>query len=108
MSSSNPANMIPKYGRTTMQCNRDIKSGKSGPLNSNQAVRKFYRSRLEQNHNAASVERHMDTKDAGHIIARNKGGKDTASNYMIEDRSDNRSHGDARIKRSEMKKAGRL
>jgi hypothetical protein len=49
----------------------------------------------------------MNNKDAGHIVARNCGGKNAASNYMWEDRHNNRAHGDAPISLAEQKKAGR-
>jgi len=99
---------VPKYGAASIAFNRKLKNG-DVEANSNPAFRRALKTHYEDwGKNRASVERHMDRKDAGHIVARNKGGKDTASNYMLEDRHDNRAHGDTRIKRSEMKKAGRL
>jgi hypothetical protein len=99
---------IPKYGSASIAFNRKLKNGEI-EVNSNRAFRNALRTHYEDwGLSSGSVERHMDHKDAGHIKARNKGGKDTTSNYMLEDRHDNRAHGDAPIKRSEMKKAGRI
>ena len=75
---------------------------------SNQAFRNAARTHYDEwGLSRASAERHMDNKDAGHIVAKNKGGKNTASNYMWEDRSDNRAHGDTRIRASQERAAGR-
>jgi hypothetical protein len=99
---------VPKYGAASVAINRKIKNGEAGNLNSNQAVRGFARSEYEaMGKSRASVDRHMDRKDAGHRVARNNGGKNTASNYMWEDRHDNRAHGDTRIRASQERAAGR-
>jgi hypothetical protein len=50
----------------------------------------------------------MKKKDTGHIIAKDCGGRNTACNYMWEDRHNNRAHGNKPITKEEMKKAGRL
>ena len=106
MSSPNPRN-VPKYGAASIAFNRDLKNGKV-VANSNQAVRDGARANYEEHGlSRASIERHMDRKDAGHRVAQNKGGKNTASNYMWEDRSDNRAHGDTRIRASQERAAGR-
>ncbi len=96
------------YGKCSIAINRGIRNGDAGILNNNQAVRDYaYNTYREMGLTSRQANAHMDRKDAGHIIARNCGGQNTASNYMWEDRHDNRAHGDARIKMSEMKRAGR-
>ena len=97
-----------KYGAHSYAINQGIKGGDAGKLNNNQAVRDYaYKKYKEMGLTTKQANARMDHKDAGHIIARNCGGQNTASNYMWEDRHDNRAHGDARIKASEMKRAGR-
>lgn len=97
-----------KYGAHSYAINQGIKGGDAGKLNNNQAVRDYaYNKYKEMGLTTKQANARMDHKDAGHIIARNCGGQNTASNYMWEDRHDNRAHGDARIKASEMKRAGR-
>jgi hypothetical protein len=97
-----------KYGAYSYAINQGIKGGDAGKLNNNQAVRDYaYNKYKEMGLTTKQANARMDHKDAGHIIARNCGGQNTASNYMWEDRHDNRAHGDARIKASEMKRAGR-
>ena len=91
-----------------MAINRKIKNGQAGTLNNNQAVRNFARSEYEaRGMSTASVQHHMDGKDAGHRVAQHNGGKNCASNYMWENRHDNRAHGDTRIRASQEKAAGR-
>lgn len=97
-----------KYGAHSYAINQGIKGGDAGKLNNNQAVRDYaYNKYKEMGLTTKQANARMDRKDAGHIIARNCGGQNTASNYMWEDRHDNRAHGDDRIKASEMKRAGR-
>ena len=97
------------YGKYSYAINQGIKGGDAGRLNNNQAVRDYaYNKYKEMGLTTKQANARMDRKDAGHIIARNCGGQNTASNYMWEDRHDNRAHGDARIPRAEMKRAGRL
>jgi hypothetical protein len=96
------------YGKYSIAINQGIRSGDAGRLNNNQAVRDYaYNTYKEMGLTSRQANAHMDRKDAGHIVARNCGGQNTASNYMWEDRHDNRAHGDDRIKVSEMKRAGR-
>jgi hypothetical protein len=96
------------YGKYSIAINRGIRNGDAGILNNNQAVRDYaYNTYREMGLTSRQANAHMDRKDAGHIIARNCGGQNTASNYMWEDRHDNRAHGDDRIKVSEMRRAGR-
>lgn len=96
------------YGQYSIAINHGIRDGDAGRLNNNQAVRDYaYNKYKEMGLNSREAHERMDHKDAGHIIARNCGGKNTASNYMWEDRHDNRAHGDAKIPMSEMRKAGR-
>lgn len=97
-----------KYGAHSYAINQGIKGGDAGKLNNNQAVRDYaYNKYKEMGLTTKQANARMDRKDAGHIIARNCGGQNTASNYMWEDRHDNRAHGDDRIKASEMRRAGR-
>lgn len=103
-----PTQNIPKYGPSSIAINNKIKNGQAGILNNNRAVRNFAHGEyIARGHAPASVQRHMDNKDAGHRVAQHKGGKNTASNYMWEDRTDNRAHGDARIRASQERIAGR-
>jgi hypothetical protein len=96
------------YGKYSIAINQGIRSGDAGRLNNNQAVRDYaYNTYKEMGLTSRQANAHMDRKDAGHIVARNCGGQNAASNYMWEDRHDNRAHGDDRIKVSEMKRAGR-
>ncbi len=97
------------YGEYSKAINQGIKTGEAGELKNNQAVRDYaYNKYKEMGLNTRQAHDRMDRKDAGHIIAKHYGGQNTASNYMWEDRHDNRAHGDARIPRVEMKRAGRL
>jgi hypothetical protein len=97
-----------KYGAYSIAINQGIRSGDAGRLNNNQAVRDYaYNTYREMGLTSRQANAHMDRKDAGHIVARHCGGQNTASNYMWEDRHDNRAHGDDRIKASEMRRAGR-
>ena len=96
------------YGKETYDINQGIKKGDAGKLPNNQAVRnyaerKYYGSGLTM----AQVKERMARKDAGHIVARNCGGKNTAGNYMWEDRHNNRAHGDKPISKEELKRGGR-
>ena len=97
-----------KYGSTSILINKNIRDKRTGDLPNNQAVREYARGMYElEGLNEAEVKERMDKKDAGHIRSVKKGGKNCASNYMWEDRHDNRAHGDAPISRKEMKRAGR-
>lgn len=99
-----------KYGAYSQAINRGIRDleGK-GLLKNNQAVRNYAHDKYrEMGLNERQAQARMQNKDAGHIISRNHGGANTASNYMWEDRHDNRAHGDATIKKAEMRRAGRL
>tara|TARA_B110000285_G_C14901097_1_gene503311 strand:+ start:272 stop:571 length:300 start_codon:yes stop_codon:yes gene_type:complete len=96
------------YGLHSIAINQCIKNGDAGNLINNQAVRKYaYDQYKDRGLNTPQANARMDRKDAGHIIAKNCGGQNKASNYMWEDRHDNRAHGDAKIKRSEQIKGGR-
>ena len=96
------------YGKYSIAINNGIKAGDAGKLNNNQAVRNYaYNKYKDMGLNTPQANERMNNKDAGHIIARNCGGKNTASNYMWEDRHNNRAHGDAQINLAEQKKAGR-
>jgi len=96
------------YGEHTKAINRGIRNGDAGELKNNQAVRNYaYDKYREMGLNDQQAHAHMDRKDAGHIKARNHGGQNVASNYMWEDRHDNRAHGDVTIAKAEMKRAGR-
>jgi hypothetical protein len=90
------------YGKESHAINEGIKGGDAG-------VRKYAQGMYKESGlTNAQIKSRMAQKDAGHIIAKNCGGKDSASNYMWEDRHNNRAHGDAPITKEEMKKAGRL
>ena len=96
------------YGKYSIAINKGIRDGDAGKLNNNQAVREYaYNKYKEMGLNTKQAQARMDNKDAGHIIARNCGGKNTASNYMWEDRHDNRAHGDDKIQIKELKRGGR-
>lgn len=96
------------YGQYSIAINQGIKNGNAGNLNNNQAVRNYaYNQYKDMGLNTPQANARMDRKDAGHIVARNCGGQNKASNYMWEDRHDNRAHGDAKIKLSEQRKGGR-
>ncbi len=96
------------YGVYSIAINNGIRDGDAGKLHNNQAVRDYaYNKYREMGLNDRQAHAHMDKKDAGHILARNCGGKNSAGNYMWEDRHDNRAHGDDRIKNQELKKGGR-
>jgi hypothetical protein len=96
------------YGTHSIAINRRI-ANENPTLNNNQAVRKFAVDHYKQHAGLNTIQANDRAahKDAGHIVARNCGGQNKASNYMWEDRHDNRAHGDAKIKMSEMKRAGR-
>ena len=97
------------YGKESHAINEGIKGGDAGKLKNNQAVREYAHDKYEEaGLTAAQIKSRMDAKDAGHIVAKNCGGKNSASNYMWEDRHDNRAHGDDPVTKAEMKKAGRL
>ena len=96
------------YGKESYAINQGIKGGDAGKLKNNQAVREYAHNKYkEAGLTNTEINNRMAHKDAGHIIAKNCGGKNSASNYMWEDRHDNRAHGDAPITKTEMKKAGR-
>ena len=95
------------YGKYSVAINRGI-AAENPTLNNNQVVRKYAMDKYkEMGLNTIQANNRADRKDAGHIVAQNCGGQNKASNYMWEDRHDNRAHGDAKIKMSEMKRAGR-
>jgi hypothetical protein len=97
------------YGKYSVNINEGIKNGDAGKLKNNQAVRDYaFQKYKEMGLTTKQANLHMDKKDAGHIISRNCGGKNTASNYMWEDRHNNRAHGDAKISKEELKRGGRL
>lgn len=97
-----------RYGNLTQVINQKIKNGGAPSFNKNKDVRDFalqeYKaSGLKKN----EIKKRMNNKDAGHIIAKNKGGKNNNKNYMWEDRHANRAHGDEPIRDSAMMRAGR-
>jgi hypothetical protein len=97
------------YGKESHAINEGIKGGDAGKLKSNQDVRKYAQGVYKDaGLTSAQIKSRMAQKDAGHIIAKNCGGRDSASNYMWEDRHNNRAHGDDPVTKAEMKKAGRL
>jgi len=97
------------YGKESHAINEGIKGGDAGKLKSNQDVRKYAQGVYKESGlTNAQIKSRMAQKDAGHIIAKNCGGRDSASNYMWEDRHNNRAHGDEPVTKAEMKKAGRL
>ena len=97
------------YGKESHAINEGIKGGDAGKLKSNQDVRKYAHGVYKESGlTNAQIKSRMAHKDAGHIVAKNCGGKDSASNYMWEDRHNNRAHGDDPVTKAEMKKAGRL
>jgi hypothetical protein len=97
-----------KYGPVSIQINRGIRDGKAGSLNNNNAVRNYAKAQYQQaGYSKQHLQNHMDRKDAGHIKAKNTGGQNKATNYMWEDRHDNRAHGDTRITKSTLKQGGR-
>jgi len=98
-----------KYGKISTMINNDIRDQKAGPLKSRQAVRNYAQSKYEQaGLTSKQVATRMSKKDAGHQVSKQCGGRDSASNFMWEDRHDNRSHGSKPITKEEMKRAGRL
>ena len=97
------------YGKESNMINEGLKGGNAGKLNNNQAVRNYaYNVYKDAGLTNTQIKDRMAHKDAGHIIAKNCGGKNSASNYMWEDRHNNRAHGDDPITMAEMKKAGRM
>ena len=97
------------YGKESNMINEGLKGGNAGKLNNNQAVRNYaYNVYKDAGLTNTQIKDRMAHKDAGHIIAKNCGGKNSASNYMWEDRHNNRAHGDDQITMAEMKKAGRM
>ncbi len=84
------------YGIYSIAINNGIRDGDSGKLH--------YAKYREMGLNDRQARARMDKKDAGHILARNNGGRNTAGNYIWEDSHDNRAH---RIKIQELKKACR-
>ena len=96
------------YGTLSIAINRRI-ANENPTLNNNKDLRKFAINHYKQNGGLTTIQANNRAahKDAGHIVSRNHGGQDKASNYMWEDRRNNRAHGNATIKMSEMKKAGR-
>jgi len=99
-----------KYGEYTIKINRGVKAleGKN-IINSRRDFRKHAHDQfIKMGLTEKQAQAHMKKKDAGHIVSVDHGGKDTASNLWLEDRHDNRSHGAATVKRSELKRGGRL
>lgn len=97
------------YGKYSVNINEGIKNGDAGKLNNNQAVRDYaFQKYKEMGLTTKQANQRMEKKDAGHIISRNCGGKNAASNYMWEDRHNNRAHGDAKITKEELQRGGRL
>jgi len=97
------------YENYSIKINNGIRDGNAGVLNNNGAVRNYARTKYaEMGLNSTQINQRMDNKDAGHIRAKNVGGQNRASNYMWEDRHDNRAHGDSRITKSALKRGGRL
>jgi hypothetical protein len=96
------------YGAQTKIINNKIKNGGAPKLHNNNAVRAFaYNEYKKCGLSSPVIKQRMDQKDAGHIKAKNKGGKNTNSNYMWEDRYANRAHGDKCIDLAAAKRAGR-
>jgi len=96
------------YDLFSKKINRAIRDEKP-TLHNNQAVRKFAVNKYKDlGLNTPQANERAANKDAGHILARNHGGKNTASNYMWEDRHDNRAHGDKTITNSQLKAGGRV
>ena len=96
------------YGKYSIAINNGIRDGDAGRLPNNQAVRNYAHDQYRaMGLNERQAQARMNHKDAGHIVARNQGGQNAASNYMWEDRHDNRAHGDTRINNQEMKRGGR-
>jgi hypothetical protein len=96
------------YGMLSVMINNKIKTGNTPQLNNNNAVRNFaYNEYKGAGLKKKEIQQRMDHKDAGHIKAKNNGGKNTNSNYMWEDRHANRAHGDETVHASVMQRAGR-
>ncbi len=96
------------YGKESHAINEGIKGGDIGKVHSRREVRNYAHGVYKDaGLTEAQIKSRMANKDVGHIIAKNCGGRDSASNFMWEDRHDNRAHGDAPITKAEMKKAGR-
>ena len=91
--------IVSSLGANKLEVLESLKSAKSGIA--------FSEKYKEMGLNTIQANNRGERKDAGHIVAQNCGGQNKASNYMWEDRHDNRAHGDAKIKMSEMKRAGR-
>lgn len=97
-----------KYGSATRSVNRDLDQGKVGAKN-NRHIRQAYEKKLEKHgHTPSEIGTRMKQKDAGHLTARNKGGKNEDANYMVEDRHDNRAHKDKPVPLGEQLRAGRI
>jgi hypothetical protein len=95
------------YELFSKRINRAIRDEKPD-LPNNQAVRKFAVDKYKVfGLNTPQANQRAANKDAGHIKARNHGGQNKASNYMWEDRHDNRAHGDKTITKSQLKAGGR-
>lgn len=97
------------YGKESCAINEGIKGGDAGKLKNNKAVRDYAHNKYKHfGLKEKDIKERMKKKDAGHIIAKDCGGRNTACNYMWEDRHNNRAHGNKPITKEEMKKAGRL
>jgi len=96
------------YGKESYAINEGIKNGDAGKLKNNKAVRDYAQGKYkEMGLTTPQIKNRMNAKDAGHIVAKNCGGRNTADNYMWEDRHNNRAHGDKPITKEELKKGGR-
>lgn len=97
-----------KYGCVSKTINEKIRDGQAPDLRRNEDVRAFARSEYKAaGYSGKDVERRMAQKDAGHIVAREMGGKNTNSNYMWEDRHANRAHGKTTVNQSAAVRAHR-
>jgi hypothetical protein len=96
------------YGVQSQAINAKIKNGEAPKLKNNKAVRNFaYNEYKKCGMGTCVADKRMERKDAGHMISKNKGGKNTNSNYMWEDRHANRAHGDKPVALAAAKRAGR-
>ena len=96
------------YGDVARKVNRRLAKGKYPEVNSRNKVRKLYERKLgEAGYSEDKIKECMKARDAGHIISKHYGGKDTAANFMVEDMSANRSHKKKPVSLEHAVRAGR-
>tara|TARA_R110002074_G_scaffold64638_1_gene154191 strand:- start:274 stop:615 length:342 start_codon:yes stop_codon:yes gene_type:complete len=96
------------YDKASIAINKNINNGRAPNLKNNNAVRNYAREQYKQcGLSEAEIKKRMNRKDAGHIKARDHGGKNENCNYMWEDRHANRAHQNNTITKSALIHGGR-